>query len=78
MNERLRALIAEILDMRPADIAADMARESTTQWDSLSHLRLVTALEDEFGISLTMDEIAAIRTPRQLQTIIDAQVVRST
>jgi acyl carrier protein len=78
MNERLRAVIAEILDMRPADIAADMARESTTQWDSLSHLRLVTALEDEFGISLTMDEIAAIRTPRQLQTLIDAQDVRST
>ncbi|HEX2459037.1 MAG TPA: acyl carrier protein [Vicinamibacterales bacterium] len=78
MNERLRALIAEILDIRPADIAADMARESTTQWDSLSHLRLITALEDEFGISLTMDEIAAIRTPRQLQAIIDAQDVRST
>ena len=77
MNERLRALIAEILDMRPADIAADMARESTTQWDSLSHLRLMTALEDEFGVSLTMDEIAAVRTPRQLQTIIDAQGVRS-
>ncbi len=77
MNERLKALIAEILDMRPADIAADMARESTTQWDSLSHLRLMTALEDEFGVSLTMDEIAAVRTPRQLQTIIDAQGVRS-
>ena len=77
MNERLKALIAEILDMRPADIAADMARESTTQWDSLSHLRLMTALEDEFGVSLTMDEIAAVHTPRQLQTIIDAQGVRS-
>jgi acyl carrier protein len=77
MNEHLKAFIADILDMQPADIAADMVRESTSQWDSLSHLRLMTALEDEFGVSLTMDEIANIHTPQQLQAIIDAQGVRS-
>jgi acyl carrier protein len=73
MNERLRVLIAEILDMPPAEIAPDMVRASTTEWDSLNHLRLMTALEEEFGVSLTMDQIAAICTPRELQTIIDAQ-----
>jgi len=72
MNERLKVLIAEILDMPPADIAPDMVRESTTEWDSLTHLRLITALEEEFGVALTMDEIVAIHTPQQLQTIIDS------
>jgi acyl carrier protein len=69
MNERLRVLIADILDLRPADIAPDMVRESTAEWNSLNHLRLMTALEEEFGISLTMDEIIAIHTPWELQTI---------
>ena len=77
MNEATQGVDRRNPGHAPADIAADMARESTTQWDSLSHLRLMTALEDEFGVSLTMDEIAAVRTPRQLQTIIDAQGVRS-
>lgn len=73
MEERLKLLIAEILELRVDDIAADMDRQRTPAWDSLNHLRLITACESEFDVVLTMDEIAAIRTPQHLQELINSR-----
>jgi len=75
VEERLKLLIAEILDLPVDDIAADMNRQRTPEWDSLNHLRLITACESEFDIALTMDEIAAIHTPQHLEMIIDSRSI---
>ena len=32
-------------------------------WDSFSHMELVTLVEKRFGISLGMEEIVSVRTP---------------
>lgn len=72
MQERLQTLIAEILDLPTARITADLRRESTDAWDSMNHLRLITALEQAFGVQLTMDEIAGIESASQLEQIIRA------
>jgi acyl carrier protein len=71
MDERLQSLIAEILDISPEDVVPDLVRADTEQWDSLNHLRLITAFEEAFGVRLTMDQIAAVRTVRELQRFID-------
>jgi acyl carrier protein len=71
MNERLQSLIAEILDIPVAEVVADLLRTSTEHWDSLNHLRLMTAFEEEFGIHLTMPQIAEIQSPGQLQQLLD-------
>ena len=36
--------------------------ESTKNWDSLSHLKLIMALEQNFAITLSPDEVMQIRT----------------
>jgi acyl carrier protein len=74
INERLRDLLAEMLDMPSNDITLETRREDVATWDSLNHLQLVTALESEFGVALTMEEIAAIKTVDDLQRIVSAQV----
>jgi acyl carrier protein len=71
MNEQLQSLIADILDIPVGEVVPDLMRADTEQWDSLNHLRLMTAFEEEFGIRLTMQEIADIQSPRQLQAFID-------
>jgi acyl carrier protein len=72
MNERLRSLIADILDIPTDDVVPDLLRANTEQWDSLNHLRLMTAFEEEFGVRLTMQQIAEIQSPRELQQFLDA------
>jgi acyl carrier protein len=71
MEERLRTLIAEILDLNPDEVLPQTRRADTATWDSLNHLRLITAFEDRFAVALTMDEIERIQTPAELQAALD-------
>lgn len=72
MNERLRLLMAEMLDIPADQVRADLRRTDTDAWDSLNHLRLISAIESEFAAVFTMDEIVAAQTPADLQRVIDS------
>jgi acyl carrier protein len=54
---RIREVMAEILDVNPAVINETFSQDSAPSWDSLAHLRLITALEEAFGIRFTMKEV---------------------
>jgi acyl carrier protein len=71
MNERLQSLVAGILDLPTLEVTADMRRTDTAAWDSLTHLHLISAVEDEFDTTFTMDEIADLQTPAELQRVIE-------
>ena len=52
MDQRIRAIMAEVLRL-PADrIGADAAIGTVPNWDSTAHMRMMIALEDAFGIDL--------------------------
>lgn len=71
MNEQLRSVIADTLDLEPADVTPELTRGSgAADWDSMGHLRLVTAVEDAFGIRMTMDEIEGITTVAELENCV--------
>jgi acyl carrier protein len=58
MNEdKLKEIIADTFDIDEDEINDEMTSDSVERWDSLNHLRLVTALEDEFDIKLTMEDV---------------------
>ncbi|HET6630835.1 MAG TPA: acyl carrier protein [Woeseiaceae bacterium] len=71
MNPELRSVFADTLGLDPDAVTADTSRRSEPAWDSLNHLRLVTAVEETFGIKLSMAEIQAITTAGELETMID-------
>jgi acyl carrier protein len=75
MEDRIRTVMAEALRL-PADrIGADAAIGTVPNWDSTAHMRMMIALEDEFGIELDesrmveMTSLAKIRsTVEELRT----------
>jgi acyl carrier protein len=71
MNERLREMLSEVLDLPPSRITPNLRRADTGSWDSINHLRLITMLETEFGTSFTMDEIASAQTPADLVRVME-------
>ena len=46
----------------------DMARDDIEEWDSLSHIRLLTAIEAGFGVQFDLDEISNMT---DVATIVD-------
>jgi acyl carrier protein len=71
MNEQLRSIVADTLGIDPAAVTPQTSREDEPAWDSLNHLRLVSAVEEAFGVKLTMAEIQQIATAGELEARID-------
>jgi acyl carrier protein len=52
MEDRIRTIVAEALRLPVDRIGADAAIGTVPNWDSTAHMRMMIALEDEFGIEL--------------------------
>jgi len=60
MSERLRQIMSDVFEVRPDAIGESTSQETLSDWTSLAHLRLITELESEFDVSVTMDEALSL------------------
>lgn len=74
MNEQLDRLVIDILDLDGDSVPDNLSPETAEYWDSLNHLRLVTAIEQEFDIKLAMDDIQSIESITTLREIVKKYV----
>lgn len=70
--EDLRALVSDVIELAPEQIDTDRDRDDIPGWDSLAHLRIITALETRFRVRLTMVQITEVRTVEQLSLVANA------
>ena len=54
--EKYKKVFVEIFEISENDLE-DLNYQDIPQWDSLGHMSMVGALEDEFDIMLEMDDI---------------------
>ena len=64
--ERLRALIATILQVPEAEIEEATTRDDLAAWDSVQHLNLMLAIEDEYSVQLDVDELQSLTNVRAI------------
>ncbi len=57
---RLQPIFRDILDPNLV-LTEDLDASKVPQWDSLNHISLVVAIESEFGIELSAEELATLR-----------------
>lgn len=69
-SENLTNIIADVLRVPRAEIVDSLDMEATGTWDSLSHMQLIAALEEEFNIELTADEIVAMRSVGEIKNVL--------
>ena len=68
-QEKLRAVIAAVLNVDLSRIGPNSSSDTIQSWDSLRHMNLILALEEEFGVILP-DEDGANATSYQLLVIV--------
>lgn len=73
INQKIKEICARIFNVRVSDIADNMSRESTPEWDSLNNLMLLTEIENECKIKFTASEIAKIKSLKDIETILKAR-----
>lgn len=59
-EEKLKQVLADIFNIEVETIDDTTSVDTVPQWDSLKHLNLVLALEQEFNITLTVEQTVEI------------------
>ena len=69
----LRAIVADVLQVSTAEINEASGMNLTTNWDSLNHFVIVTALERELGARVVFDEMESLSTVKAIRAFLVSQ-----
>lgn len=73
-EERLKQVIATILEVEASSIDENANTDTIKSWDSLRHMNMVLAVEDEFGVSIPDSEAANITSYPLIRLIVSELV----
>lgn len=71
---RLTAIIREVLDDDTIEVTPGLSAKDVDGWDSLSHIRLLLAIEKEFKIKFSTVEIGRLQTVGDLEVLISSRI----
>ncbi len=70
INERLNEVFQNVFDDEDIVVDRDTTADDIDDWDSLEHIRLIAAVEREFGVKFTMKEVSAMKNVGEMMDII--------
>ena len=76
MNEifdRLNDIFRDVFDDDSLTVNEQTTAADIEEWDSLSHITLVGAVEDEFRMKFSMKEVVEMKNVGEMATIIAAR-----
>jgi acyl carrier protein len=74
ISPRLKKAILEQLKLDDYDLRDDTLASQVPGWDSLSHVRILTAVENEFGIRFRGLEVVRLKNVGELQALVDKKL----
>ncbi len=69
-GQKFRSIVSTILDIPEDQVTGDLSAETVDTWDSLNHINLLSALEQEFGITLATDSLAEAHSVTRLKALL--------
>lgn len=73
MTSRLKNVIEAVFDEDFEEVERARSFSEIENWDSLNYIRLVVAVQAEFGIELTPEEIQQIKSIAAIKEILKAR-----
>jgi acyl carrier protein len=75
LDSRLQSVFREVFDDPALAISGDFSPTTCADWDSVRHVELLIATEEEFGIKFTTEEAASPANAAQFKTWLRAKGV---
>lgn len=60
--DALKQVFAQVLRVKPEEIALSSSTKTIRNWDSLRHVELVVAIEEQFKVSFGAAEVFALNS----------------
>jgi acyl carrier protein len=69
-EQLLKNVMATVLEVPVADIHEGSSMDDIASWDSIRHLSLVLALEEEFGVQIPDEDAADITSYKLIRLVL--------
>ena len=73
IRKRLEATFREVFDDDALTLTVGFTRDDLEAWDSLGHIRLISAIEEDFGLTLTLEEIELMTSVATIESTLAAR-----
>ena len=74
INERLVKIFVEVFEVNESAITETTKQIDIEDWDSIGHLILIMAVEEEFGVKFLTKEMQAINNVAMLIDLIESKL----
>jgi acyl carrier protein len=72
--ERLQPVFRDVFDDDDITVTAETTAADVDGWDSLEHINLVNAVEQEFGMKFDMGQILTMKNVGEMADIIISRI----
>ena len=70
---RLNAVFRDVFDNQDINVSESTTAKDIEGWDSLTHISLLSAIEDEFGMEFSMGEAVKMKNVGDMVAIIERE-----
>ena len=74
IETRIKEVMSSVFDIDIENINEDSSQDNIEQWDSMKHLDLFVAIEEEFGITIPIEEVGNMINFRYIKLIVEEQL----
>ncbi|HVO63594.1 MAG TPA: acyl carrier protein [Terriglobales bacterium] len=69
--DRVRGIASDLLDVPVEEIRADSSPENLEPWSSILHLNLVLAIEEDFKVQFSPEDMEQMNTIERIVNIVE-------
>ena len=73
IRTKIEAIFREVFDDDQLQLSDSLSSETVPTWDSLAHIRLVSALEDELSLTFTLEDIEAMTSVAKIFAVVESK-----
>jgi len=70
-NTKIKYVMSSVFEIPVESITDDASSDNIENWDSLRHLNLILALEEEFGVSIPDEEVGNLVNYKLIELVIN-------
>jgi acyl carrier protein len=74
MLSQLEPIFRDILDNSRLNLTRESNASNVAGWDSLAHINLISAIEQQFGISFTLGELQELKNVGEMIDLMERKL----
>lgn len=74
MLERVEAILRDVFDLPQLLVTPNLTAQDVEEWDSIAHIRVVVAIEQEFKVKFALGELQSLQNVGDMLRLLEKKM----